>query len=104
MTELRHVLRGLRRVPAFTLVSAATLAVGIGVNVSVYALIDAVLFRPLTAFEPHRVVRLATTSPANAESTRFAFAYADYRDSRDASRTLGDVAASSLTPFVLRVG
>jgi predicted permease len=104
MTDLRHVLRGLRRSPGFVVAAVATLAIGIAANVTVYALIDAVLFRPLSTFEPERVVRFGISSRGSEQSTRFAFAYADYRDIASGATTLEGVTASALTPFVMRVG
>ena len=103
MTDLRQAVRGLIRSPGFALVAAFTLAVGIAANISVYALIDAVLFRPLSRFEPDRLVRLAMTTKTGA-APRFGFAYGDYQDIRSQSRTLADVGHSRLTSFVLRVG
>ena len=103
MTDLRHVLRGLRRSPGFAAAAIVTLAIGIAANVTVYALIDAVLFRPLSTFEPDRVVRFGISARGGEQSTRFAFAYADVRDVADAT-TLQEVAAAALTPFVMRVG
>lgn len=104
MTDLRHVLRGLLRSPGFVIAAVATLAIGIAANVTAYALIDAVLFRPLSTFEPDRVVRFGMSSRGSEQSTRFAFAYADYRDIASGATTLEDVTASALTPFVMRAG
>jgi predicted permease len=101
LTDLRHVIRGLRRSPGFVAAAVLTLAVGIAANVTVYALIDAVLFRPMSTFEPDRLVRFGISSRGSEQSTRFAFAYADYRDIADAT-SLKEVAASALTPFVMR--
>jgi predicted permease len=42
--DLRHVLRGLRRSPGFTLTAIATLAIGIGVNAAVFTVSKAALF------------------------------------------------------------
>ncbi len=103
MTDLRHALRGLARSPGFALAATLTLAIGMAANVSVYALIDAVLFRPISSFEPERLVRLGKTAP-NVETPKFGFSYVDFREIQSESRTLTDVAASSMTPFVMRVG
>jgi hypothetical protein len=54
MSDVRDVLRGLRRSPLFVLAAALTLALGIGASVTVYALIDAVLFRSISRYEPDR--------------------------------------------------
>jgi predicted permease len=103
LTDLRHVVRGLARAPGFVFVAVLTLSVGIGANLTVYALADAVLFRPLSPFEPDRIVRVGSRTRGSEQSTRFAFAYADYRDVRAGSRALSTV-ASALTPFVVRTG
>jgi predicted permease len=104
LTDLRHVFRSLRRSPGFVTAAVVTLAIGIAANVTVYALIDAVLFRPLSAFEPERLVRLGLSTRGGEQSTRFAFAYADYRDIASGISALEQVTVSSLTPFVMRVG
>lgn len=53
--DLRFALRGLRRQPTFTLVSAATLAIGIGSTTAMLSVAEAVLFRPPPIDDPERV-------------------------------------------------
>src|SRR4051794_40308086 len=53
--------RGAARRPGFTLLVAVTLALGIGVNSAVFALLDGVLLRPLPYRDPARVVFLWQT-------------------------------------------
>jgi putative ABC transport system permease protein len=43
--DVRDALRGMRRSPAFTLVAVMTLAIGIGVNATVFTLTNAALFK-----------------------------------------------------------
>ena len=66
MDELRHditfALRQLRTVPAFTLIAAATLALGIGTNSAIFALVDATLLRPLPYRDADRLVTIWETS------------------------------------------
>jgi putative ABC transport system permease protein len=60
LEELRHdvtfAVRQLRRSPGFTAVAAMTLALGIGANGAIFALVDAAVLRPLPLPEPDRLV------------------------------------------------
>src|SRR5439155_9461068 len=56
--DVRFAWRNAVRRPGFTLLVTLTLALGLGVNSAVFALIDAVLLRPLPYREPSRLVFL----------------------------------------------
>ena len=60
--DVRFAVRQLRRAPAFTLVAAMTLALGIGANSAIFALVDATLLRPLPFADPDRLVMAWETS------------------------------------------
>ena len=63
--DLRYGLRILRRSPAFTLVAVASLALGIGANSAIFALVDGVLLKSLPVREPERLVLLDDGSWTN---------------------------------------
>ena len=54
--SLRYSWRSLRRTPVFTLTAVATLAIGIGASVAIFAVVDAVILRPLPYGHPERLV------------------------------------------------
>jgi len=61
-------LRQLRGAPAFTFIAALTLALGIGANGAIFALVDAALLRPLALGSPDRLVQVWERDPSSARS------------------------------------
>ena len=62
--DIKFAFRQLLAAPAFTLVAALTLALGIGANSAIFALVDATLLRPLPYADPERLVTIWETSDA----------------------------------------
>src|SRR4051812_24550116 len=54
--DARYAVRTLRRRPAFTIVAAITLALGIGATSAIFGVIDTMLFRPLRYPAPEQIV------------------------------------------------
>src|SRR5207302_6318809 len=60
--DTRHALRRLRRVPAFTIATVLTLALGIGATTSIFTLVHAVLLKSLPVANPDELYRLGRES------------------------------------------
>src|SRR5262245_62678905 len=60
--DLRVALRRFRHQPAFTLVVVLTLALGLGANIAVFTLVDALLLRSLPVERPEELYRLGDTN------------------------------------------
>ena len=61
--DTRHALRHLRRRPVFALTAVATLALGIGANLTIFSAVEAVILRPLPFADPGRLVMLWEENP-----------------------------------------
>jgi predicted permease len=61
--QLSYAARLLRKTPAFTATALLTLAVCMGANLTIFAVIDSVLLRPLPFPEPDRLMMIFNTYP-----------------------------------------
>jgi predicted permease len=61
--QLRHAARTLRKTPRFTATALATLAVCLGANLTIFAVVDSILLRPLPFPESGRLVTVFNTYP-----------------------------------------
>ena len=88
---LKHVLRRLMRAPMFTVVTAVTLAVGIGANSAIFSVIEGVLLKPLPYPQADRLIAVNHTAPGInfVEANIAPFLYFTYREE---GRTFQDIA------------
>lgn len=70
--DLVFAARILRKSPAFTLTAVAVLAVGVGLNLAGFQVLNAIAWRPLPVSDPDTLVRFQRRSPS---STGSSFAY-----------------------------
>ena len=102
-SDVRFALRWLRRSPGFALVAVASLAVGIGFNTALFAIVDALLFKPLPVSRPSQLVDVFTTGSTGAE--RFSTSsYLDYLDLKSQNEVFEDLVAYSPMFAALNLG
>ena len=63
LRQLRYAVRLLRKTPGFTATALLTLAVCLGANLTIFAVIDSILLRPLPFPESGRLVTVFNTYP-----------------------------------------
>src|SRR5262249_52960335 len=88
--DVRFSLRMLRKSPGFTTVAVLTLALGIGVNTTIFSVFKAVLLRPLPFRDPARLVRV---NESVDKGTRSPVAYPNYLDWRARNTVFEEMAA-----------
>jgi putative ABC transport system permease protein len=89
-------MRGFGRQPVFLATVLLTLAIGIGGNVAMFGILEAVLFRPLPYAAPDRLVLGRVTYDGRPGNTISA---PDYFDVREQARTFASL--SAFTPFAI---
>jgi predicted permease len=94
--DTRHGVRQLARTPAFTLFAVTALSLGIGAAITIFGFVSALIFRPVDADEPGRLVRVfgeGSTRPANIANSEAYIPLEDYFEYRDRNQTFSSLAA-----------
>jgi predicted permease len=90
LLDIRYALRVLWKSPAFTLVALFTLTLGIGANVVVFGIVNAVLLRPLDVNDPQNLYQLRVGSWTNWKL--LTTSYPAFGDIRQRNTTFSDIA------------
>ncbi len=80
MNSLRYAIRTLLKSRGFTIVAVLTLALGIGVNTSMFSVLNTLLFRALPYPNSQRLVRVCRTSTHSQDWPHSAANFLDYRE------------------------
>ena len=95
--DVAYALRLIRKHPALSAVAAVSLAIGIGLNTALFALLDATILRRLPVERPGRLVDVYTSDVDGF--SWYGSSYPDYLDLRSGTRTL-----AGLVGYVPAVG
>src|SRR4030095_10654 len=88
--DFKFAVRQLLKTPGFTIVAMLTLALAIGVNSAIFALINGVVLKPVVPVRPNEVVNVFTARQNETHEYR-QFSYNEYRELRENG---GDVFAN----------
>lgn len=88
LRDLHYALRQLRKSPGFAITAIVTLALGIGANVVVFSVLNALVLRPLNVAQPRNLYNIAR-KPVGWDTE----SYPDYQDYRDRNSTFSGIAA-----------
>src|SRR5581483_9521929 len=91
--HLRYAFRQLNRSRGFALVAALTLALGIGANVAVFSVMNAVLLNPSGIPNPDRGLAVRAHYNTPAELNNIGMSPPDFTDAEEAKQLFSAVAA-----------
>ncbi|MGH8281838.1 MAG: ABC transporter permease, partial [Gammaproteobacteria bacterium] len=103
LQDLRFGLRLLVKTPGFAVIAILTLAIGIGLNTSIFSVVNAMLFRPMPVHSPQELVGIYNYEPGEF-ITHAPLAYPDYVDFRDANHSFSGMLGYALRPMALDRG
>ncbi len=94
--DVRYAMRSLIRTPGFTLLAILTLALGIGVNTTLFSVYSAVALKPLPIADPDRVLRFERWFENHSQGTiQYGFSHPEYVYCRDHSDQFSSLVAAS---------
>jgi predicted permease len=89
--EFRHAARSLARSRGFTIAAVVTLGLGIGASTAIFAMLDAVVLRPLAYPNADRLVQLTSPVPKFKGDTLWGLARHEAYYFKDSSRVIEDI-------------
>ncbi|MBK8475751.1 MAG: ABC transporter permease [Opitutaceae bacterium] len=95
-SDLRQAARSLLKSPGYTAIALLTLALCIGVNTSMYSVVDALLFRSAPFPESDRLVQVESTTPTGETRT---YSYLELREIRDQQPSFAGLTTLCRTAF-----
>src|SRR5262249_14136737 len=109
LQDLRYGLRMLRKSPAFTSVALLSLALGVGANVAIFNLVDAVLLRSLPVKDAGELVSVRIDHQGTGRSGQFNGRYANltapqWEEIRNRQQAFSEVLAWGTNSFNLASG
>jgi len=87
LSDTRHALRRMRKAPGFTAAVIVTLALGIGANTAIFAVIDSILIRPLAYPQAEALVGVWHTAPGLPGLPRIGLSPSMYFTYREENRS-----------------
>ena len=93
LQDLRYAGRALRKAPGFTALAVVCLAIGIGLNTTIFSIVNAVLLRSFDFYKPNEIVQLNDKFARSGPRQFSSISYADYTDLKQHATSFSDMGA-----------
>ena len=103
LQDVRFGLRLIRQSPGFAALAILTFALGIGVNVAIFSVVDAIALRPIAVSAPDRIVRVFNEDPAHPDRGDRS-SWIEVQRFNTESRAFAGVTASDRRAAIVREG
>ncbi len=94
--DIRYALRMLVKSPAFFALAFLAIALGIGVNTTIFGVVNSILLRPLPVGNPRELVQIYTLDARNGRAPN---SYLNYLDFAEENRVFAGIAAYQFVPM-----
>jgi predicted permease len=101
LQDIRYAVRGFRRAPGFAVTVVATIALGLGLNTSVFTIFNAYVLRPLSVRDPYSLYEFTWI---NRDGDGHWFTWREFEDFRKQNRAFSEVAGLEPLNFVRAEG
>jgi putative ABC transport system permease protein len=103
LQDVRYAWRSLTKTRGFTAIAVACLALGIGINTTIFSVVDGVMLQPYPYQDPDGIAVVHGRNQ-RLHINRASLSYADYRDLRDQTSTVQSLAAFSRRSLTISDG
>ena len=100
LADIRFAFRAIAKAPGFSAVVIVVLALGIGINTTMFISANAVMFRPFPYANPSELVAVRSSNTRSGEAGG-PFSYPDFHDLRSQSSSYSALAAHDTRSYNL---
>jgi len=104
LREIRYAVRALWLNKVFALVAILCLAFGIGINTTIFSVVDGVLLKPFDFRDPERLVVLHDRHVKSGENNNTGIGWPNYLDLRQSATSYSEIAACGYRSLTLSDG
>jgi len=102
LQDVRYTLRNLWHSKGFAAVAIVCLGFGIGLNTTIFSVVDGILLQPYPYKDPNRILVLGTEHPKKSDESGLSFL--DMRDWKEATTTFASIAGTEARSFTVSDG